>query len=217
MSQKQIRVMAVDDRPTVLKGIRSVLRRAPGITVCGDTGDATAAVALAQKTQPDVVLIGLCLRDGSAAKAIDQIRDSRPEAQFVVFSAHNAEEVLDAQIPQVLAYVLMKSETKELIRAIQAAAQGKEHSDGFITNAAAARYRNGNGSSKSFSKPGGPKLSPREIEVLWLIVEDLTNKEIATKLHISLGTADRHVTHVLAKLEVDSRLKAALWAVRNLN
>jgi DNA-binding NarL/FixJ family response regulator len=216
MSQPLIRVMVVDNQPVICDGVRWMLRKVTGIVVCGEAAGAAEAVAAAEKLQPDVAVIGLCLSDGSAAEAVEQIRERRPETRFVIFSGLEVDEVLANRISEVSAYALKRSKGPELVQAIRAAANGHDHFDSFMIGAVLDRFRNSNGSTGVIPQLDGPRLTPKEEAVLRLIGKELLNKQIASQLRISNKTVERHVSKIKTKLGVDGRVGMALYALANL-
>ncbi len=202
-----IRVLIVDDHSVVRQGLRMFLASDPEIEIVGEASDGVESLKLARKLVPDVVLMDLLMpvMDGIAATAA--IRRELPDTEVVALTSVLEEEaVVEAVRAGAIGYLLKDTEAHELRRAIKAAAAGQVQ----LSPKAAARLM------REVRTPDkNPQtLTERETDVLRLLAQGQSNKEIARNLSVGEQTVKTHVSHILAKLEVPSRTQAALYAMR---
>ena len=202
-----IQVLIADDHSVVRQGLRMFLSSDPELEIVGEARDGAEAVRLARQLRPDVVLMDLLMpvMDGIAATAA--IRREVPATEVVALtSVLEDAAVVDAVRAGAIGYLLKDTDAHELRRAIKAAAAGQVH----LSPQAAARLLREVRTPEKSAEP----LTERETDVLRLLAQGKSNKEIARELHIAEQTVKTHVSHVLNKLEVPSRTQAALYAMR---
>lgn len=201
-----IRVLIVDDHAVVRQGLRIFLDLDEDIIIVGEAADGAAAVELARKLHPDVVLMDLLLPVMDGVTAIGQIRRELPDTEVIALTSvleNNA--VFRAVQAGAIGYLLKDTEAPRLRQAIKAAAAGQVQ---LSPEAAAILVR-------EVRTPHNPQyLTSREKDVLRLLAEGLANKEIARDLDISETTVKSHVKSIMQKLDVSSRTQAALHAMR---
>ncbi len=201
-----IRILLVDDHTVVRQGLRMFLSLDAELEVVGEAADGVEAIAQAHKLKPDVILMDLLMPrlDGIAATAV--IRRDLPDSEVIALtSVLEDEKVIGAIRAGAIGYLLKDTQADELCRAIKAAAAGQVQ----LSPQAAARL------IREVRTPDSPEpLTERETEVLRLLAQGLSNKEIAHALTIGEKTVKTHVSNILAKLSVPSRTQAALYAVR---
>lgn len=197
-----IRVLVVDDHPVVRRGLHSMLHGESGINIVGMASSGKEGIAVAERLNPDVVLLDLRMPDLGGVEVITLLRLSRPDSKILVLTNYQLDEdIFNALEAGALGYLLKTCSQDEMVDAIRAVSQGKRH----IPNALARRLA---------ERVGRSSLTSRELEVLELVVQGLTNKEIARKLNISDITARNHVISLLSKLEAKDRTEAATIAIR---
>jgi DNA-binding NarL/FixJ family response regulator len=210
-----IRVLIADDHPVVRQGLRSLLE-ADGIEVVGEAANGTEAVGLVQELEPDVVLMDIRMpdMDGLAAMAAMK-RLSLKTSVIVLTTYNNMQYLVRSVIYGAAGYFLKGISRDELLAAIKAVADGKLLLKVHHLRAVIERL------VKEDAKLAPPAvrrtsvLTSREREVLGLIVQGLTNKQIAEVLCVSQATVKTHVEHIISKLGVSDRTQAAVWAVRS--
>jgi DNA-binding NarL/FixJ family response regulator len=197
-----IRVLVVDDHPVVRRGLHSMLDGESGISVVGLASSGREGLLLSEKLKPNVVLLDLRMPGMSGVEVIASLRASQPESKVLVLTNYQLDEdIFNALEAGALGYLLKSASQDEVIDAIRAVNQGKRRIPADIAARLAERM-------------GRCALSARELEVLQLLAQGLTNKEIAHSLFISDMTARNHVVSVLAKLNAKDRTEAVTIAIR---
>lgn len=201
-----IRVLIADDHSVVREGLRMFLSRDPELTIVGEAVDGAEAVRLAQELRPDVVLMDLLMPVMDGITATAAIRNALPETEVVALtSVLESTSVVGAVKAGAIGYLLKDTQASELRRAIKAAAARQVQ---LSPQALAYLMR-------EVRTPEAPEpLTEREMEVLRLIAQGQSNKDIARHLHIAEDTVKTHNRHILAKLDVQSRTQAVLCAIR---
>jgi DNA-binding NarL/FixJ family response regulator len=211
----RVRVLVVDDYDLFRTGLASLLASQSSIEVVGQASTGRAGVRLADELQPDVVLMDLRMPDISGHEATRAILARRSTARVVVFTVLSEDEDVEAAVQAGACGFLAKdTPIEEVVAAIRAAASGAAWLSPRAAEVVLGRARR---VEPEASRNGDPliKLSPRELEVLQLIARGLENSEIAEGLSISPRTAKNHVSSILAKLGLPSRVQAAIYAVRH--
>jgi len=202
-----IRVLIADDHSVVRQGLRMFLGSDPELEIIGEARDGAEALNLSRELHPDVVLMDLLMpvMDGIAATAA--IRRQVPETEVVALtSVLEDASVVEAVRAGAIGYLLKDTDAHELRRAIKAAAAGQVQ---LAPQAAARLVRQVRTTDNRHTA-----LTERETDVLRLLAQGKSNKEIAYTLNIGVQTAKTHVGHILEKLELPSRTQAALYAIR---
>ena len=204
-----IRVLVVDDHEMVRAGLQ-VLLAVEGLEVCGEAADGESAIALAEALAPDVVLLDVRLGNGPDGIDVARVlRRSVPSARLIVVSALGREEDLFSSLLVGAAGFLQKDVSRaRLVEAIRAVAAGETLFDERLTESALARLH---GDTEPADDPRLAKLSPRERDILDLLVVGRSNSHIASALHLSEKTVKNHVTRLFAKLGVSSRAEAVAY------
>lgn len=206
----QIRLLIVDDHAIVREGLRTLLDEDPTILVVGEAGNGQEGIKAAQVLRPQVILMDLVMPEMDGITATQQIKQTVADCQVLVLTSFAEDQkVRDAIQAGAIGYLLKDVLKPELIRAIHAAAEGQP-----TLHPEAQRQL-----IRQVTTPTEPSLlhtlTGRETDVLRLIAKGLSNREIATTLHITEGTVKGYVSTILAKLEVNDRTQAALYAVRH--
>ncbi|CCF82616.1 response regulator [Nitrolancea hollandica] len=201
-----IRILIVDDHSVVRRGLRQFLQLDPELEVVGEARDGAEAIELAQELRPDVVLMDLLMPVMDGVTATAAIRREIPDTEVLALtSVLEDEKVVDAVRAGAIGYLLKDTEDDALCRSIKAAAAGQVQ---LAPEAAVRLMRD----VRATEEPEG--LTDRETDVLRLLADGKANKEIARVLGIGERTVKSHVSSILAKLGVQSRTQAALYATR---
>lgn len=197
----RLRLLLADDHAIVRMGLKTVFELEPDLTVVAEAATADEAVQAWQRARPDVTLLDLRM-PGGGLEALQRILAGNPSARIIILTTSEMEEDIHRALQAGASGYLLKSiPPEELAQAIRAVHAGVRWIPEIIARTLSQRR-------------DGPALSPRELEVLHLLIKGLTNPDIAAALDISLGTAKAHVRAILSKLDVADRTEAASEAWR---
>jgi two-component system, NarL family, response regulator LiaR len=205
-----IRVLIADDHAIVRKGIRALLSTESDIEVLGEAEDGAQAVALAAKLRPDVILMDLVMPGTDGIEATRQITAQQPGARILVLTSFAADDkVFPAIKAGALGYLLKDSGPDDLVRAIHQVHRGEPTLEPSIARKVLSEL------SQTPKKPLSPDpLTDRELDVLRLLAQGKSNRDIAEQLVITEMTVRTHVSNILSKLHLASRTQAALYALK---
>ncbi len=211
---KPVRIVVVDDHVILRDGIVGILGAESDFEVVGVAGTVADALALVHASRPDMILMDYGLPDGTGLEATKEILALYPNTNIVLLTVHEEDDLLfEAVRSGASGYLLKNISAAELLAKLRGLARG----DAAISAAQTRRIM----SEFARTAPIQPaeqqeaiRLTNRELEVLQLIVDGATNRQIAAELHISIHTVKNHVNHILEKLDVDSRHEAAKVAVK---
>ena len=207
---EKIRVLLVDDHPVVRRGMAAMLGTETDIEVVGECSNGQEAVDRYPALQPDVVLMDLVMPVMDGVEAIRRLLAMDSRARILVLTSFTSDDKVFAAINAGAAgYLLKDSDPEDLIRAIHQVHRGESSLHPAIARKLLAEL-----SQPPAPKEKGDELTEREKEVLTYIAQGLSNQEIAEKLVVSRATLHTHVSRILAKLQLDSRTQAALYAIR---
>lgn len=208
--ESSVRVLIVDDHAIVRKGIRALLSEVDGFEVVGEADNGHEAVLRAQETQPDVILMDLLMPGMDGIEATRQITSRQPQTRILVLTSFAADsKVFPAIKAGAAGYLLKDSSPDELVRAIRQVHRGEPSLHPTI-----ARKLLQEVARPAELQPAPEALTDREMTVLRLIAQGLSNQEIADRIAVSEPTVRAHVSRILGKLHLASRTQAALYAVR---
>jgi DNA-binding NarL/FixJ family response regulator len=214
---REIRIMVVDDHDTFRDPLAFMLEREPDLTVVARSRSLSEAEEVLESAElaVDVAIVDLDLPDGSGTDLIKDLRRSHPRAKALVLSAMSEQRYLAEAIEAGAAGVMHKSAPRgELVDAVHQLAAGDQllSQEEVIE---ALRFLTRERESHREARLASDRLTPREREVLQALAEGSSDREIARHLHVGEGTVHSHVTNILSKLEVSSRLQALVFAVRH--
>ncbi len=207
------RVLVVDDHTLVRRGTREILECRTEIRVVGEAADGDEAVSLTDRLRPDVVLMDLGMPGMSGVEATREIKARWPDVEVLVLTIHDDEQYLfEAIRAGASGYLLKDVHDYELIDAVLTVAEGGVVLQPAITRRLVAGLRT-RGRTLDEPPPASP-LTDRELEVLTLVAEGLSNREVGERLGVSARTVETHLTHVYRKLGASSRTEAAIRGLR---
>lgn len=207
-----VRVLLADDHALVRAGIRALLQGLEGVTVVAETGNGAEVLALARTHRPDVVLLDISMPGLSGLDVSAQLEQELPEVRVVVLSMHaNEEYVLQALRSGAVGYMLKDSATAELELALKAVMQGETYLSPPISKQVVEGYVQRVGAEQ----PASEKLTPRQREVLQLIAEGHSTKEIAYRLELSVKTVETHRAQLMERLQIRDIAGLVKYAIRS--
>jgi two-component system response regulator NreC len=210
---KQIRILLADDHTVVRKGLRMLLESQDGLKVIGEAADGRTAVALAEQDPPDVVVMDVAMPTLNGIEAARQITAKLPQVAVVFLSMHSDESyVLKALKAGARGYLLKDSAEHDLIQAVQSVTQGKSFFSPAISKMMVEDYVRE--LQERQIEDSYELLTTREREVLQLLAEGKSNKEVAAVLNLSLYTVETHRGNILQKLNLHSGAELILYAIR---
>jgi DNA-binding NarL/FixJ family response regulator len=209
----QLRILIADDHELVRRGVKALLSSKPGWVICAEAATGREAIAKAEKHRPNLVVMDIAMPELNGLEAIRSISKMLPKAEFVVLSVHYSEQLVKEVIEAgAHAYVLKSDADQDLVLAVEALANHRS----FFTAGAAQILLDG--ALKKDSIPVGltcRRLTSREREIIQLIAEGRSSKEVANELGISTKTAETHRANLMPKLELHSAADVVRYAVRN--
>lgn len=211
---KKLRLILVDDQAMFREGLRMLLSLQPDFEIVGEASDGAAAIELARRVEPDVILMDLRMPEMDGAEATRRIRAEVPAVRVIVLTTfEDDEEVFAAIRAGAVGYLLKASPAEKVYEAIRLAAPGELFLEPSVTAKLVTEFnRHGSPTRPLQVAPLLEPLSERENEVLLCLAEGMSNKEIGRRLNIAEGTVKNHMSQVLSKLQVLDRTQAALRA-----
>ncbi|MEV2232121.1 response regulator transcription factor [Streptomyces phaeochromogenes] len=210
--QDPIRVFLLDDHEVVRRGLSDLLDSEPDISVVGDAENVEHALARGPALRPDVAVLDVRLPDGDGITVCRELRSQMPELAVLMLTSFDDEEaLLDAIMAGASGYVLKQIKGSDLVSAVRTVASGQSMLDPATTARLMASLRADPAGTPAVA-PELASLSPRERDILALIGDGLTNREIGKKLYLSEKTVKNHISRLLAKLGVQRRVQAAVLA-----
>jgi RNA polymerase sigma factor (sigma-70 family) len=209
-----IRILLADDHRMMRDGIRAILERHPTFEVVGEASDGREAVHQARQLQPDVVVMDISMPLLNGLEAMRQILQGCPDTSVLILTVHEREDLV-AQLLSAGAsgYLLKRAAAQDLVSAIQAVFRGNAYIDPAIAKHVISGYIS-HIQSRGFDSASG-NLTDREREVLQLVAEGYTSREIADLLHLSMKTVQNHRTKILRKLDLHDRGDLIKYAIEN--
>ncbi|MGX4688403.1 response regulator [Streptomyces sp. JNUCC 63] len=208
-----IRVFLLDDHEVVRRGVHDLLDDEADITVVGEAATAEQALVRVPALRPDVAVLDVRLPDGDGVSVCRELRSGMPELVCLMLTSFDDEEaLLDSIMAGASGYVLKQIQGSDLVSAVRTVAGGQSLLDASATTRLMARLRGG---EQAAEEPDVlPGLTEREREILDLIGEGLTNRQIGQRLYLAEKTVKNHISRLLAKLGVERRVQAAVIATQ---
>jgi DNA-binding NarL/FixJ family response regulator len=208
-----LRILIADDHEVARRGIRALLESHPGWEVCGEAADGREAVSATVKLKPDLVLLDIGMPGLNGLDATRQILAADPDIRVLILTMHDSEQVVREVLAAGARGFLLKSDAgRDLVAAVEAL---QRHRTFFTTKVAQLVLEGYLRPGPESERSSRSVLTPREREVIQLLAEGKTTKEVATTLNLSVKTAETHRTNLMRKLDLHSVVDLTLYAVRN--
>jgi DNA-binding NarL/FixJ family response regulator len=216
---KKIRILIADDHSIVREGVRLVLRSSPSFAIVGEAEDGEQAVALAARLKPDVVVMDITMPKLGGIDATIAMKKANPALRIVILTVHEDEEYIQQMLKAgANGYVLKTAGRKEIFAAIRSAMAGEQFFSpgvsGIIVDRFLTRNREEEVGERKADTPAMP-LTKREVEILRLITQGMTNRMIADELYLSVRTVNTHRTNLMQKLDIHDTATLVQYALRH--
>ena len=205
-----VRVFLLDDHDIVRRGLAHMFEKESDIEVVGEAETAEEGLSRIPPTRPDVALLDVRLPDGDGVTVCREIRSRHPEIHCLMLTSFSDDEALfDAIMAGASGFILKQVKSEEIVQAVRFVAKGQSLLDPAVTGRVLERLRKGPEEDERLAK-----LSPQERNILELIADGLTNRQIAEEIHLAEKTVKNYVSNLLTKLGMERRTQAAVYAAR---
>lgn len=199
---KTITVILADDHPVVRDGLAAIVNQQSDMAVVAEAGDGAEAVALYDRHKPDVMVLDLRMPKLDGVAVVQRVLEAHPKARLLIMTTYDGDEDIFRSLSQgAKGYLLKDAPRQEILSAIRAVSEDRPYTSSSIA-------------TKALQRMAKPSLTQRELDVLQLLAEGRSNKDIARRLNITEGTAKTHVKAILTKLDAISRTEAVAVAHR---
>jgi DNA-binding NarL/FixJ family response regulator len=213
-AMKNLRILIADDHDIVRRGIRSLIETRPEWKVCDEAHSGREAVAKAEERKPDIVILDVSMPELNGLEAARRIRKVSPNSEILILSVHYSDqlikEILDAG---VRGFVVKSDSDRDLVVAVESLANHKPFFTSMATEVMLMNFQRPSSAPASGGRVS--RLTPREREIVQLLSEGKSSKEVASSLGISVKTAETHRANIMRKLEIHSVSELVRYAVRN--
>jgi len=209
-----LRILIADDHSVVRAGLRTLLECRPGWEVCAEASDGRDAVEKAAKLKPDVAVLDIGMPLLNGVEATRRIHSSSPDTEILILTMHESDDLVQQVVEAgARGYILKDDADRILLAAIDAV---RHHKPYFSTRvSSAADSADSSPASTDAARASRSRLTPREREILQLLAEGKSNKEVASLLGIAVNTAEAHRANIMLKLDFHSVTELVLYAIRN--
>ena len=208
---KRTRILICDDHTLFVEGIKAMLRNESSLEIVGEARDGRQAVELVKELKPDLLLMDVSMPDMNGFDATQRVHELDPNIKVLILTMHDEEELVARCLEAGAAgYIIKDAPASQLLYAIEMVTKGERYLSPVVLKQVVAGYvKNSNVPQTSYDR-----LSPREREVLKLLAEGLSVKEVATRLNLSVKTVDVHKTNLMKKIDVHDRTELIKYAIR---
>jgi DNA-binding NarL/FixJ family response regulator len=215
--EPDIRILLVDDQPLFRRAIAQLIGEQPGLTIVGEADNGLQALEMARSLHPDMVLMDVEMPVMNGVEATHRIREELPAIKVVILTVSEADEHLfDAIRFGAHGYLLKDLRPEQLYDLIRAVMRDETALSPAIAGRLLREFRERPEAGRVITpEASGPNLTQREVEILQLVAEGMSNKEIGSRLSITEGTVKNHVHNALEKLQLENRIQAAAYVVRH--
>jgi DNA-binding NarL/FixJ family response regulator len=212
---RALRILVADDHDLMRRGLKALLESRPGWTVCAEAHTGREAVAKAEELRPDIVILDITMPELNGVEAARRILKASPNTEVLVLSVHYSDQLIrDILDAGVRGYIVKSDSDRDLVIAVEALSNHKPFFTPRATELILSNFNN-KGSLSEVPDVIGERLTSREREIVQLLSEGKTSKEVASLLGISVKTAETHRANIMRKLEIHSVSELVRYAVRN--
>jgi DNA-binding NarL/FixJ family response regulator len=210
-----LRILIADDHDLMRRGVKTLLETRPGWRVCGEANTGRDAVAKSEELRPDIVILDLSMPDLNGLEAARRIRKSLAYTEILILSMHYTDQLVrDIVESGIRGYVVKSDSDRDLITAVEALASHKPFFSSCATEVMLSDFKAGATKPKA-PAPARDRLTSREGEIVQLLAEGKSSKEVASSLSISVKTAETHRANIMRKLQLHSVSELVRYALRN--
>lgn len=213
---KSLRILIADDHDLMRRGLRALLESHAGWTICAEAHTGREAVAKAEELKPDIVILDITMPELNGVEAARRILKSSPNTEILVLSVHYSDQLIrDILDAGVRGYIVKSDSDRDLIIAVEALSNHKPFFTPRATELILSNFNSKGSSPSEVPEVIGERLTSREREIVQLLSEGKSSKEVASILSISVKTAETHRANIMRKLEIHSVSELVRYAVRN--
>lgn len=214
-NMKTLRILIVDDHDLIRRGIRTLIETHAGWEVCGEAQTGREAIAQAEALKPDIVIMDISMPDLNGVEAAKRIRKILPGTEVLILSMHYSDQLIREIVESgVRGYIVKSDSDRDLIIAVETLSHHKPFLTPRATEVILSKF-NGIGTSAELPETVRDRLTSREREIVQLLAEGKSSKEVATSLGISVKTAETHRANIMRKLQLHTVSELVRYAVRN--
>ena len=211
-----LRILLADDHDLTRSGLRYLLEKRKDWTVCGEASNGRLAVELAEQLRPDFAILDMSMPELNGLEATRQILKKQPQMKILIYTMHETEKVILDVLDAGARGVVLKSDAGEnMVAAVESIAKGRRFFTSSVAETVVEAYLSKRSATVGDESPAGIVLTGREREVVQLLAEGKSNKEVADRLGISTRTAEGHRSEVMKKLRLGSLAELIRYAIRN--
>jgi len=208
-------IMIVDDHPLFREGLKTIVNRDKKYVVAAEAGDGKEGVQLAQKHKPDIILVDISMPGKNGIQMIRELKDILPRTRFIIISMHSeADYIVEAFRAGATGYMIKESAASQLIRGLDTVARGDLFLDSALSQEVIFKLLQSKNDSGNSGADPYSTLTSREQEVMRMLAEGLTPKDVAERLYISPKTVENHRTNLMKKLGLQSTVELIRYAAR---
>jgi DNA-binding NarL/FixJ family response regulator len=213
---RNLRILIADDHDLMRRGLKALLESHPGWTVCAEAHTGREAVTKAEELKPDIVILDITMPELNGVEAARRILKGSPNTEILVLSVHYSDQLIrDILDAGVRGYIVKSDSDRDLVVAVEALANHKPFFTPRATELILNNFNSKGGSISELPETIGDRLTSREREIVQLLSEGKSSKEVASALSISVKTAETHRANIMRKLEIHSVSELVRYAVRN--
>ncbi len=213
---KTLRILIADDHDLMRRGVKALLQSHPGWEICGEAHTGREAVAKAQELRPDIAILDVSMPDLNGVDAAKRIHKESPDTEILILSVHYSDQLIrDILEAGVRGYIVKSDSDRDLIIAIETLANHKPFLTPRATEVMLTNFKEGRMRSSETPTTVGNRLTTREREIVQLLAEGKSSKEVASSLCISVKTAETHRANIMRKLQLHTVSELVRYAVRN--